>query len=74
MNAKQRSMHLIQLHFDQYSIIPNLCKFYSMIFQTSKRYKIIFCFILLSITFYKLNIKIFLSYIVIETWCKYIAQ
>jgi hypothetical protein len=45
-----------------------------MIFQTSKRYKIIFCFILLSITFYKVNIKIFLSYIVIETWCKYIAQ
>ncbi len=57
MNVRQRSMHLIQLYFDRYSIIPNLWKFYSMIFQTSKRYKIIFCFVLLSMTFYKVNIQ-----------------
>ncbi len=74
MNTRQLSMHLIQVYFDRYSIIPYLCKFYSMIFQTSKRYLIIFCFILLSMTFYKVNIKIFFSYIVIETWCKYTAQ
>lgn len=74
MNARQCSMHLVQVYFDWYSIIPNLCQFYSMIFQTSKRYKIIFCFILLSPTFYKVDIKIFFSYIVIETWRKYTAQ